>query len=249
MLDPNYIFTIGLITTLLCIAIVVIWKIFSKFSLIPVIVGVGAWAVFCLTFEVLPDYTFLSVNSDIVNFRMGSMWADALLVLPIIGIVEETARFVSFKTVLKKYDDIKTAIGFGIGFGCAEALYLVGFNYMLMALAVYTDYEGILSGYKNFAYTFAGNLELEVFARMVAIVFHIALSILVFYAARNKKFIWVYPVCIVLHAIADFPYILYCWGVIDLLVNRICFAVASIILLIIALFVCKQYRRNFEKES
>lgn len=248
MLWENNIFSIGLCTTLFSVGIMILWKKLSESSYVPIVVGVGAWAVFALSFEVLPEKLFFSINPDIVDYRLTSMWVDALFVLPIIGIVEETARFVSYKTVLKKYYDIKTAIGFGIGFGCAEALYLVGINYMLMSLAIRTNYIGILEGYKDFAYAYTGDLEIEFFARMVAIVFHIALSILVFCAARIKKFIWLYPVCIVFHAIADFPYILYCWNVIDLWTNRIYFAIASIILLIIAVFVYKLYTKNFEME-
>ena len=50
---------------------------------------------------------------------------------------------------------------------------------------------------------------IAMFERISAMMIHVGLSMLVFTAARSRKSFWLYPVAIVLHAIADVPAALY----------------------------------------
>ena len=48
------------------------------------------------------------------------------------------------------------------------------------------------------------SLGVALFERVFAVLFHIGVSILVFYACKDKKKIWLYPFAIILHTAMDF---------------------------------------------
>ena len=62
--------------------------------------------------------------------------------------------------------------------------------------------------------------------------FHIALSILVFYAVKNGK-IWMYFLAVILHALLDAPAALYQQGVIGIAATEVCLALFSIVTFVI----------------
>lgn len=61
-----------------------------------------------------------------------------------------------------------------------------------------------------------GMLVVAVVERIFAVMFHIGASILVFYACKDKKKFWLYPLAIVLHTAMDAVAGLKLAGVIDL---------------------------------
>jgi uncharacterized membrane protein YhfC len=52
--------------------------------------------------------------------------------------------------------------------------------------------------------------------RVFAVLFHIGASILVFFACRDKKRLWLYPLAIIIHTAMDFVAALYLFDVIKL---------------------------------
>ena len=56
---------------------------------------------------------------------------------------------------------------------------------------------------------------IAMFERVCAMMIQIGLSMLVFVAAREKKYFWLYPIAILIHAMIDAPAALYQYQVIS----------------------------------
>ena len=147
------------------------------------------------------------------------------------GLFEETGRFFFFKVLLKKRTNRETAISYGIGHGGFEALIfltVVGIEYIVYAVMINngTLASLIATAAESGADTSAleqlpvaiasltgGAAALSCFERVTAMLFHIALSIVVFYAVKRSK-VALYLLAILLHALFDVPAALYQKGVI-----------------------------------
>jgi uncharacterized membrane protein YhfC len=137
------------------------------------------------------------------------------------GIFEETARFLSFKILKKKYNGIGTGLAYGIGHGGIEAILLAGLpmiNTIIFSIMLNTgNMERITVQLQGDAleqintqmttilttspYLFlVGGIE-----RIFSIGVQLSLSIIVFYSIRGKNNLWLYPSAIILHAIIDIP--------------------------------------------
>ena len=95
----------------------------------------------------------------------------------------------------------------------------------------------------------AGMLGLALIDRCIAVFFHIGASILVFYASRDKKKIWLYPLAILLHTVIDGFLGLQLAGVFELsdYANEAIFAVAAFGTFLAAYFLL--YRKDKPKEE
>lgn len=134
------------------------------------------------------------------------------------GIFEETGRLFGYKVLLRKHKEKECAVAYGIGHGGIEVLLILGATYLiylLISLGVTVGDEAItaqmreISGNITFSTACLGMAE-----RISAMLLHIGLSMLMFTAARKKEKLWLYPVSICLHALADMPACLYQIGVI-----------------------------------
>lgn len=140
------------------------------------------------------------------------------------GLFEETGRFVAFKTVLKKrlpgdLEDDSTALFYGAGHGGFETFYILVSGMILNIVlgimqntgniesAVKTmngvspeQIQGILTalGTSNPLLFLTGILE-----RLSAVTIHISASVIVWFAAKDKKYLYLYPLAIVIHAAID----------------------------------------------
>ena len=152
------------------------------------------------------------------------------------GIFEETGRFAAFKTVMKKRNDPKDAVMYGLGHGGTEAILIAGLSLLGSAVtAVMTNSMGIdamvelssggsaetaaivRSQLEAFAASGVGIYLLSLFERIIAMTFHTAMSVMVFESARIKGKEFLFPVCIVFHAALDVPACLYQKGIIPLI--------------------------------
>lgn len=143
------------------------------------------------------------------------------------GIFEEVGRFIIMKFALKKFRRWKDGLAFGIGHGGIEAILLVGINSIVMLVFAFMINKGIfesllLNGQTAEAFepikdqltngsvflVLLGGIE-----RISAIAIHLGLSILVLYAIRNRKVLYLIY-AILIHALFDFPAALYQAGVI-----------------------------------
>lgn len=142
---------------------------------------------------------------------------------------------VAFKTVLKKRRNRETSISYGIGHGSFEVILISGIAYVqYIAYAVMINtgtfgtvidqaalqtpeqigsIEAVVNTLTSFLFIDLGIAFVE---RIFAVLFHIGASILVFYACKDKKHFWLYPLAIILHTGMDFIAALGLFEVIDL---------------------------------
>ncbi len=129
------------------------------------------------------------------------------------GLFEETARLFGFKLLLRNHRGKECAVAYGIGHGGCEVLILIGINYLMLLLAQLGVFSGSESTGETLratadAITWAG-AGTAMFERVSAMMLHIGLSMIMFAAAKQKGKLWLYPVAILLHALADTPAGLY----------------------------------------
>lgn len=99
------------------------------------------------------------------------------------GLFEETARWIGFQCIKKKHSTIYDAFAFGLGHGGIEAMLLIG----IPLLSVSTDLTNVL---------------LACGERIIAIAFHVAMSIIVWYGVKEHKNKYTI-VAILLHMLLD----------------------------------------------
>ena len=220
---------LGIIIAIVPLAIALIWKVRKKEKFTTVLVGAAAFLLFALVIEKpiqallimptglgLPDHA----ASIFINSRP-ALWAFVVGLFP--GVFEETGRFIAFKTVLRKRKNKETSISYGIGHGGFEAMYILGLTFVeylvfavmintgsidliMSQLAATTTPDVVQANFDAINATGSitvGSVALMAFERIFAVLFHIGASIIVFYAARDKEKIWLYPLAILLHTVLD----------------------------------------------
>ena len=165
------------------------------------------------------------------NLILGGGRAEILMSKPILyglyggfmaGLFEETGRFITYRILLKKekdkYVDDKTAFAYGAGHGGFEAFYI------LVVSMITNLIFGVMINTGNTELLFTGLDEAKLAAtenvlnqlvtlspwtflvsvvdRFGAVAWHMAASVLVWFAVKNKKF-WLYPLAILLHMVLD----------------------------------------------
>lgn len=184
----------------------------------PFITGFAIFAIFALVLERI----FHTIT-------LGGGRQQALMAKPVLyglyggfmaGFFEETGRLLAFKTILEKsQDNDNTALMYGAGHGGFEAFYLLfatAVSNIVMAVMINSGntqaLTANLTGEKLIAtqqllttiisthpLTFcAGVIE-----RIPSVAIHISLSIIVWFAAKNKRNWYFYPLAILLHLIVD----------------------------------------------
>ena len=217
-----------LLAVIIPIAIALIWKFWKHEKLTTILVGAATFVLFALILEKtiqnalvfpttmgLPDHA----ASQFINARP-ILWALVLGLFP--GVFEETGRFMAFKTVLRNRRNRETSISYGIGHGGIEVILVLGINYIVYivyAVMINTGtFQGIIDQVAEQApfqeeairaladqlavFSFA-DIGAGMFERVFAFLFHVGASILVFYAARDKGRLWLYPLAILLHTALD----------------------------------------------
>ena len=217
-----------LLAVIIPIAIALIWKFWKHEKFTTILVGAVTFVLFALILEKtiqnalvfpttmgLPDHA----ASQFINARP-ILWALVLGLFP--GVFEETGRFMAFKTVLRNRRNRETSISYGIGHGGIEVILVLGINYIVYivyAVMINTGtFQGIIDQVAEQApfqeeairaladqlavFSFA-DIGTGMFERVFAFLFHVGASILVFYAARDKGRLWLYPLAILLHTALD----------------------------------------------
>lgn len=203
----------------------VIWKKKEGTELRPAWIGAAAYFVFGMVLEQLINAAVLGTGSSAVSaFLLGHPWLYAVYGGLSAGILEETARFLVYRTMLKDSVGRENAVTFGIGFGGLECIMVLGLT-VLSTLMMSISFNNM--GAEAFAAQYANSdyqIVLETIAEINAIsplagvmncveraavfALQIELSVLMFGAVRSQKF-WLYPVSILLHAVVGFLAALY----------------------------------------
>lgn len=209
---------------ILSVVLLIIWKVKTHEKILPVVVGAVTWLLFAIILKLAPAYFLLRADNPVAKTISGNIWYTMILAGVLAGVFEETGRFVAFKTVLKKYEQRRSSISYGIGHGGFESVY-VGFQMFMMAVmgiminsgmgdqltagadeAMIATMTAQLTQYSQLT---IGECLLGVFERIPAIAAHIAFSVLVFAAVKDKRYLWLYPLAIVIHAFVDFSIVFY----------------------------------------
>jgi len=72
------------------LVLIIVWKLRTRKSLIPVFVGAGIFFVFAYVLEAIPHTFFLRINSPVSTFLTGNPWAYALYGGIMAALFEET---------------------------------------------------------------------------------------------------------------------------------------------------------------
>jgi uncharacterized membrane protein YhfC len=199
----------------------------KKFNLkvVPMLLGVAGFVVFALVLESIVHRIvigrFVSPSNLVLYIIYGALMA---------GIFEESARFIAFNILKRKYEGIGTALSYGIGHGGIESILLAGLamiNSIVTSIIFNTGNIETITGKLQGDMLAAANNQIAALAttapymflvsgmeRMFALAVHISLSVVVFYAVFGKNKLWLYPLAIVLHMIVDIPAMMFQTGVI-----------------------------------
>lgn len=243
-----------LLTAILGIALpliaAIIWCKKKHEPFTTVLIGAATFLLFAIVIEKPLQALVIQLDSPVSQFVNARpvLWAFIVGLFP--GVFEETGRFVAFKTVLRKRTQRETGLTHGIGHGGFEAMFILGITYIeyfvfaimlnqgsffelmiepvkdTLTPDVIKQITDIVEQITTFS---AGALGLALIDRLIAVFYHIGASILVFYAARDKKRLWLYPFAIAIHTAIDMVAGLQLAGVIEWsdAMNMIVFAIAA----------------------
>lgn len=204
------------------IVIAIIWKKKKKEPFTTILIGAATFMVFVIAEKIIQSF-FITDSTPMGAFINARplLWAFTVGFFP--GIFEETGRLVAFKTLLKKRTQRETAISYGIGHGgLAEVSIIMTYtmiSYIAFGVLINTGmFNEILDQARELAPNQLAQMEgigtqltefsiitllIIMFERVFAVFYHIGASILVFYACKDKKKFWLYPLSVVIHGLID----------------------------------------------
>lgn len=186
----------------------------AKFT--SVLWGCTGFIVFALILEQILHMVVLGMSGNAIK---DNIWLYALYGSLAAALFEETGRFIIMKFFMRKRLERQNALLYGIGHGGIEAILLVGFtsiSNMVVSLMINTGkidtvFTGLDSASQDLIYQqlsqlctsppyqfFLGGVE-----RISALIFQIALSIIVYKAVKYEKFRYLI-LALVLHFALDF---------------------------------------------
>ncbi len=190
----------------------------KKADLLPFFIGCAVMILFAFVLEALVHQ--LVLNSGIGDTIKGNLWLYGLYGGAMAGLFEETGRYIAFRTVLrKKLSNDTNALMYGAGHGGIEAFAILGIasiNNILYSLMINTGNTAMLTeslsgelleqvegAIHTLITTPSWQFLLGGAERIFAVVLHISLSVLVWFAAKKKKRVYLYPAAILIHLIVD----------------------------------------------
>lgn len=243
----------GILSILIPLAAVIVFKIKRRgASLAAVLVGIGTFILFALILESLLHAVMMPLVS-------GNTLIYALYGALAAGVFEETGRFIANKTLMKKNYSTENAIMMGIGHGGCEVVILLGVNlFTFAACGFMVNDQGLDAVVKTLSagnadaaktvteqleqisvYNF-GTMALGIYERLVAMVFHIAMSVVVYKAVSAGKTA-LFPTAILLHAALDLPAVLYQMNLVSILFVFIYMTIFAAASAAFAIHIAKKY--------
>lgn len=224
--------------------------------------GVLAWFVFASLLESLVHQIVLS--GGIGQTIMSSPLYYSLYGGIMAGLFEETGRLVLMKFFLKDcFGNDKNAIMYGAGHGCFEAVYILGFGMIsniIIALqinsgAIAVQFASLETLTESQAVTALSTMasmitspsymfSLGIFERILAIVIHISISVLVWFAVKRNNML-LFIEALLLHAFVDGS-----MSYINMKTGSIAITLAYVALMsaLLAVLAVLSYRENSEKK-
>ena len=200
------------------IGLLLFFRIRKKADLLPFFVGCGVMLVFALILEA-------AVHRIVLSSAAGAMilentWLYALYGGMMAALFEETGRFLAFVTVLKdKRNKDINALMYGAGHGGFEAAVLLGItmiNNIIWSVLINTGNAKMLTDAVSGEALTQVKTSIEQLCtmrppefllggveRIFAVTLQIALSVLVWFAAKNRNSRFLFLVAILIHFIVD----------------------------------------------
>lgn len=226
----------SLFSIALPIAALVVWKSKYKLTFRPFLMGIAAFFIFALVGQQALHFLVLDLNPAVGAFFEANPWLNALYVGLAAGFFEETARLMMFRKTLQHETERENAVLYGIGHGGIECIIALGFTvianfFIAVSLNMGNIAELLSSMTAEEAQEMIKTVEainnipissviLSVVERLYMFALQIALSVLTFAAARQKK-LWLYPVSIAAHAVVELLSALYRTNVCNMWVTEI----------------------------
>lgn len=199
----------AVLSLLLPIIVFAFFKKKEKLSFKPVLIG---GVVFFVAVQILEQMLHaVVIGNNIILSPIPFAIYGALAA----GIFEETARFIAFKIILKNNHEWKDGIAYGIGHGGIEAI-IIGVTFVVIGIMIRTGTFDTFIGQqvsveqaaqmKELIIQSAANSNplLDIIERIFAFGLQIALTMIVLYAVKYRKNIYLF-IAILLHALIDFP--------------------------------------------
>lgn len=237
------------LSILIPIAAIIVFKLKHRDSRLPcALIGAVVFILFAMVLEQLLH----SIMGPIVQ---GNAFSYTIYAALAAGIFEETGRLVAYKTIMKDNYSLNNAVMMGLGHGGCEMILVLGMSMIsYISIAFMTNSQGIDEVVRILcenstvtteemkeqietlaAYNF-GTMALGVFERLIAMTFHICMSVVVYHAVTQPGKIKLYVLAIILHALLDVSAGLYRFGVINL---AVCFIIMTIYVAAIVYFTVK----------
>ena len=235
----------------------------KRADLLPFFIGMAVFFVFALVLETLLHQIVL--NAPVGKTIQGNIWLYALYGGLAAGIFEETGRFIAFKTVLKKYQarDVN-ALMYGAGHGGCEAALLFGatmVSNLVLAVMLNTGMSSLITKdltgaqlaqmedvFRTLCGTSAPAWFLGLFERFTAVALHMALTVPVWFAAKDAKRWVLFPVAILLHFLVDAATVVLSAGLSALAVEGALVCMTAAVVLF-ARLIWKKYRSEPAAEA
>ena len=142
------------------IAMVAIWKKRTGCSMKPIFVGAVIFVLFSQVLEGIPKLIFFGGMTGISKYVLSHTWAYVFMGCLLAGLFEEVGRFVAFRFFLKKNQDKRTAISYGIGHGGIESILVLGILCLTYLMMFFQAQDGTLDAVLN-SYTEAQRAATE----------------------------------------------------------------------------------------
>lgn len=206
------------IAFLLPVGLLIYYRKKKGADILPFFIGCAVMLLFALILEAAVHRVVLSSPAGAVI--QNNLWLYALYGGFMAGLFEESGRFLAFKTVLKKYrDKDANALMYGAGHGGFEAAVLLGMtmiNNIAISLMINSGNAGVMTGalsgdaltqveeaIKALGATPSYYFLMGVVERIFAVILQIALSVLVWFAAKKSGKLLLYPFAILIHFAVD----------------------------------------------
>lgn len=211
---------IVILSSIVPVALVLIWKMRSRKSIVPSLTGVMVFLTFGIMLKSVPNLLFLSVDSPVSRFISGNIWAYAIYCGLAAGIFEEAGRYIAFKLFLNRHDYRESSIAYGLGHGGIECIVVLGLamlqNFTYAQVINAGKMEEVISSFSDEnAKAVFRNLQEAIInmsvqdciwagiERLSALALQVSLSVLVYQAARIQHKKYFIAIAILLHALID----------------------------------------------
>lgn len=209
----------GLISFCIPVALFFWFRKKKHADVLPFFIGMAVMFVFALILESLVHQLVLNVL-PVGKTILGNIWLYALYGGLMAGLFEETGRFIAFKTILKKYRDRDIdALMYGAGHGGFEAAWVLGgtmisnivmgvmlnlgMSASITATATAEQLPQLEAMFEALKTGLPASYFIGLIERVLAVAMQLSLSVFVWFAAKQKGKVWLYPAAILLHALVD----------------------------------------------